>query len=511
MEEPSDFHDNLNGALNPSGRGVDDEIERAFLTRPRFTIRARLTGVFGLLFLSMLGITASAVIFVSHTRDRLLFLDQAASYLFEVEQARRFEKNYFLYGTGLPDAINSARDARAQFDRIVVALGPTLGPARISSMKTHLAEYVNRLDELAAAKNAKMPQKGIEEHVRWAGALALADAEEAVDRERLNVHGLLRTSSAIAVWFLVSMSLVMIGIVAYLTRSLLTPLNRFMRYTDRIGRGDYTPVRPARPFQDEFSNLALAVNHMLRELKLRQEELTQAAKLAGVGTLTAGIAHELNNPLNNISMVTETLIDDYQRHSDQERLRMLDQVATQVERASATVRNLLDFTRREPAVRVEISLPEVVRKALLLVENELALAHVEVSVSIPETVPPINGNAQNLQQVFVNLFLNAIQAMASGGRLQVSITDNDDWVRVDVADSGIGIAPEHLDEIFDPFFSTKEQGQGTGLGLSVSYGIINEHNGRISVESEVGSGTTFSLFFPHAGLASPVEHSEVDA
>ncbi len=509
MDASSDAREESVGSTAPSVRGVDDsQLEQDFLSRPRITIRARLMAAFGLLNLLMLGITASAVVFVSHTRDRLLFLDKAASYLFEVEQARRFEKNYFLYGTGLPDAISSAHEAEIQLERIGAELGPALGDRRIATLKTHLTEYASLLDGMAEAQRAGRPPGDLEDRVRRAGIQALADAEEVVDRERLDVHGLLRTSSATAVGFLVTMSVLMIAIVVYLTRSLLAPLNRFMRYTDRIGRGDYSPIRPARPFQDEFSNLALAVNHMLRELKLRQEELVQAAKLAGVGTLTAGIAHELNNPLNNISLVTETLVDDYERHSDEERLRMLDQIGTQVERASATVRNLLDFTRRERPVQTEVSLGDVVLAALRLVDNELALGHVELRTSIPDELPPVHGNARNLQQVFVNLFLNSIQAMPHGGHLQVAISVGDPCLRVDVTDDGVGIAPDDLGRIFDPFFSTKEQGEGTGLGLSVSYGIIREHRGRISVTSEVGHGTTFSVELPNARCSDTADCME---
>lgn len=499
MDEPSEPRDSNGVSPAPPATALDEaQLERAFLKRPRITIRTRLIGAFGLLFLLMLGITASAVVFVSYTRDRLLYLDTAASFLFEVEQARRFEKNYFLYGTGLDDAINSAHQAEIELERSAAELGTVLGDSRLTAAKTHLADYSSLLNELAAADGATAPSGALEARVRRAGAHALADAEEAVDRERLDVHGMLRTSSATAVAFLITISLLMIAIVGFLTRSLLAPLNRFMKYTNRIGTGDYSPIQPARPFRDEFSNLALAVNHMLRELKLRQEELFQAAKLAGVGTLTAGIAHELNNPLNNIGLTTETLVDDYSYHSDAERLHMLDQIATQVERASATVRNLLDFTRRDRPLLSAMSITDVVRKTLRLVENELALGHVELAVDLPEDLPSIHGNARNLQQVLVNLLLNAIQAMPQGGRLEVRITTTDPgMLRIDVADTGVGIAAENLSKVFDPFFSTKEPGEGTGLGLSVSYTIVQEHHGRITVASEVGVGTTFSIFLPY--------------
>jgi two-component system NtrC family sensor kinase len=490
--------------LRAAGSG-EDALERAFLRRPRISIRVRLAAAFLLLFLLMCGITASAVVFVSYTRDRLLFLDKASSYLFEVEQARRFEKNYFLYGTNLADAVSSAHEAEVVLERSASELGEVLGTDRLAAMRANLVEYSSKLGELPKLGASTEVPAELESRLRRAGARALADAEEMVDRERLEMHGMLRTSSATAVGFLVAMSLLMAFIVAFLTRSLLAPLNRFVAYTDRIGAGDYTPIKPARPFRDEFSDLGLAVNHMLRELKLRQEELLQAAKLAGVGTLTAGIAHELNNPLNNISLTTETLADDYDRLADEEKLRMLDQIATQVERASATVRNLLDFTRQERPVQAPVAVAEVVRKAVRLVDNELSLGHVELSLRLPEELPSVRGDARNLQQVFVNLCLNGIQAMPEGGRLEVEASAAEDGsVRVDVRDDGIGIPPENLDRVFDPFFTTKEPGEGTGLGLAVSYGIVREHHGRITVSSQVGVGTTFSVFLPASG--APLHH-----
>jgi two-component system NtrC family sensor kinase len=495
---------------SPVPQVVDAEesrLEREFQKLPSITIRARLIGAFALLFLLMFGITAAALVSVSFTRARLLFLDEAGRYLFEVEQARRFEKNYFLYGSGLPDAINSVQESDIQLERIAAELGSVVGVARLEMARTNLATYSNLLHELATTGDPAPPSNDIEARVRKAGARALADAEEMIDRERLDVHGMLHTSSAIAVGFLLTMSLLMIAIVAFLTRAVLAPLNRFITYTSRIGSGDYTPISPVRPYRDEFSNLALAVNHMLRELKHRQEELFQAAKLAGVGTLTAGVAHELNNPLNNISLATETLIDDYQRHSDEERLYMLEQIATQVERAGATVRNLLDFTRQDRPILTRVSLPEVIRKAVRLLENELALGNVELELDLPEHLPPVHGNARNLQQVFVNLFLNAIQAMPQGGVLEVRIAIAENgWLRIDVCDTGVGISADDLSRVFDPFFTTKDPGEGTGLGLSVSYSIVKEHQGRITVTSSENNGTTFSVFLPHESGSEQQNH-----
>jgi signal transduction histidine kinase len=267
----------------------------------------------------------------------------------------------------------------------------------------------------------------------------------------------------------------------------------------RVGAGDFQPIQPARRYRDEFSRLAIAFNQTILELQNRQEQLLQSGKMAAVGTLTSGIAHELNNPLNNIGLTVEALIDDFDDLPDEQKQRMLKQAYTQVERAGATVRNLLDFTRKGRSVFARFQVGKAVETARRLVENEARLAGVAWTSDIPRDLPEIRGHPHDLQQVFLNLFLNAIQAMESGGELSVDAEVVDGAsVRVRVADTGPGIPQENLSQIFDPFFTTKDPGMGTGLGLSVSHGIVEEHGGRIEVTSELGQGTTFSVYLPVA-------------
>jgi len=200
----------------------------------------------------------------------------------------------------------------------------------------------------------------------------------------------------------------------------------------------------------------------------------------------------------------EALSDDFDAYSDADKRRMLDQIYTQVERASSTVRNLLDFTRKDRSAFTALDVSDAVRSAVRLVSNEAMLAGVGLAVDVNGGLPRVRANPHDLQQVFVNLFLNAIQAMPDGGELRVTAQpDADGFVRVDVSDTGIGIPAEHLEDIFDPFFTTKELGEGTGLGLSVSHSIVEKHGGRIVVESEPGKGTRFSVYLPMAQVAEP--------
>ena len=227
-------------------------------------------------------------------------------------------------------------------------------------------------------------------------------------------------------------------------------------------------------------------------------QLTQADKLSSIGLLAAGVAHEVNTPLAVISSYTQMLAKQLQ--SDPQKAAVLDKITKQTFRASEIVNNLLNFSRTTGTELTEISLNKVIADTLALLEHQFKVAHIEVRPELNEKLPLIQGNAGRLQQVFLNLFLNAKDAMAGGGVLNVA-TLNGEFVSVRVSDTGSGIAQEHIQRIYDPFFTTKTspaegQNRGTGLGLSVTYGIIQEHAGNIRVESRPGEGTTFTLDFP---------------
>jgi len=229
-----------------------------------------------------------------------------------------------------------------------------------------------------------------------------------------------------------------------------------------------------------------------------ESQLTQAEKLSSIGLLAAGVAHEVNTPLAVISSYTQMLAKQVR---DDERLsKLLDKITQQTFRASEIVNGLLNFSRTSATEFQEIDLNHTIRETLTLLEHQFKTSQVDVDLNLEEVLPPIMGNPGKLQQVFLNLFLNARDAMPGGGRLHVGTVCNG-HVSVAIADSGMGIAPEHMQKIYDPFFTTKiapKEGQrrGTGLGLAVTYGIIQEHAGKIVVESKVGAGTTFHLEFP---------------
>jgi signal transduction histidine kinase len=449
-------------------------------------------------FLLTAGVTIAWMVFAEEVGASQEFLELVTRYSYTLEEARRFEKNYLLYGSTIEDALTEVETAQRLLDRARSDISDLIGTSACGAMERNLAAYHDLLEELSASRHLDATkQHDIERELRRNGALALDDAATLMDRERLRMHTMIRSSKIAALAGLTVVFLVLTLLTGALARQILGPLSRFVRYTQRIAEGDYSPIVPVRKIGDEFSNLAVAINRMLAQIKDHQSQLTRSARMAAVGTLTAGVAHELNNPLNNIGITIEAILEGYDGYDREQKMKMLNDIAVQVERASATVQDLLDFTRVDKPIFVPVALENVVDKCVGLVANEARLGGVEILRELPEDLPLASGNPRDLQQVFLNLFLNAIQAMPEGGTFQVrGSTVEPDMVRIDVIDSGIGIPEDHLGSIFEPFFTTKDVGCGTGLGLSVAYGIVQKHHGRLEVRSRSGVGSTFSVHLP---------------
>jgi hypothetical protein len=228
-----------------------------------------------------------------------------------------------------------------------------------------------------------------------------------------------------------------------------------------------------------------------------ERRLVQADKLSSIGLLAAGVAHEVNTPLAVISTYAQMLAK--QVSGDEQKTKLLEKIAKQTFRASEIVNSLLNFSRTGGTDFVDVDISRVVKETAALLEHQLAKVAVQVRLNSGANIPGVRGNFGKLQQVFLNLFLNARDAMPEGGKLMVRVWSEAGFVHVEVADTGHGIAPDHLARIYDPFFTTKGARKGTGLGLSVSYGIVQEHNGIIEVDSRLGGGTRFRLEFPSTG------------
>jgi two-component system, NtrC family, sensor kinase len=225
-----------------------------------------------------------------------------------------------------------------------------------------------------------------------------------------------------------------------------------------------------------------------------EDQLMQAEKLSSIGLLAAGVAHEVNTPLAVITSNAQMLVR--QMDADDPRMRTLEKIIAQAFRASEIANNLLKFSRIGTSDYSDLDVNRVISESLSLVEPMLKAARVTVNSQLKDSLPAISGNSGKLQQVFMNLIMNARDAMPRGGELTIATEAENSSVHVEVSDNGIGIPADHINKIFDPFFTTKGTSKGTGLGLAVTYGIIREHSGSIQVDSAVGRGTTFRLEFP---------------
>ena len=268
-------------------------------------------------------------------------------------------------------------------------------------------------------------------------------------------------------------------------------------------------LRHARQELDRLMHsLEKQVNERTAALEAAQEQLVRGEKLSSLGKLSASIAHEINNPLSGILTFTKLIVRNLDQGVPDEAgrksmVKNLLLVQRETERCSAIVRNLLDFARERPLTVVEVDPNGVVEEALQLLANPMQIQGVLVEKKLGP-VPRVMGDFGQLRQAFVNVMMNANEAMSRGGRLTIesSLVENGKWVEVAFTDTGPGIAPDHLSKIFDPFFTTKER--GTGLGLSVVYGIVERHGGKIELRSEVGKGTRVALRLPpRSGEGTP--------
>jgi two-component system, NtrC family, sensor kinase len=312
--------------------------------------------------------------------------------------------------------------------------------------------------------------------------------------------------------------------VTYLGIQRLTrPLGQMVAATRSIAAGDFDlEVAVDEASEGEIARLAGSFNLMLHSLRDMRDDLeewgrtleekvrertdelvrmqsrvAQSERLASIGMLAAGVAHEVNNPLGGILALTALTLEDL---PEQDPAREnLEEVVRQTERCRDIVKHLLEFSRQSDVTIDELDLNEVAEKTLSLLRRQSLFFNIEVVADLEPELPPVLGDRSQLQQVFMNVVMNAVEAMDEQGSIHVATRlADEDTVEIAVRDTGCGIPPEHIDRIFDPFFTTGKDGQGTGLGLSIAYGIVTKHRGTIAVESRVGEGTTFTIHLPAA-------------
>ena len=238
------------------------------------------------------------------------------------------------------------------------------------------------------------------------------------------------------------------------------------------------------------------INRMKAELEKTQMQLLQSEKMASLGKLAAGVAHQLNNPLSGITLFTKLVMEEY--NLEEGARKDLSRVMEDAERCRDTVKELLEFARQTKHIRRPHDINRAISRTLFLLENQSLFQNIVIEKDLDPTLPPVHSDIQQMNHMFMNIILNAAQAMEGNGRLGIKTTSlpEKEQVRIEISDTGPGIPDEILSQIFDPFFTTKQEGEGTGLGLSLVYGIVQNQGGEIKAQSVPGEGATFIIDLP---------------
>ncbi|MDD5241650.1 MAG: HAMP domain-containing sensor histidine kinase [Sulfuricella sp.] len=449
-------------------------------------------------------------------------LGEGISELFDATlEIRRFEKNYFLYrqfadfqeGNRYAAKVDELLENNAADFSVLVASAP-----QIASLKNKIRIYRNLMAEYVRVSNIDAPQEALlEAQIRKIGKDVVAITEGMAAAERRIIRASLDRFRTILLVSIGMLSLLMMAVGWALSRMVVRPLKHMDRCVEAVssGRLDKMDV----PSDDrEILSITHAFNLMIGELELRQKRLLRSEKLASLGTMLAGVAHEMNNPLSNISLSCQLLLEEIEDSDVARRRELMEQIEEQTERARKIVRALLDFARDKPIKRERMPLATLFDEVILFLKGE-TLSGVNIVADIPADIE-VSVDRQRLQQALLNLIKNALEAIGAAGEIRISAAKRHltsesavsrldgspkslgkcfhggDAVDIEIRDSGTGIPTEVLPRIFDPFFTTKEVGYGMGLGLFIVYEIVEEHNGCISVESEVGRGTVFHIRLP---------------
>jgi signal transduction histidine kinase len=418
-------------------------------------------------------------------------------------EMRRYEKNYFLYRQefNYEENVTYTNRLALTLQREKENLIEAIGQDSYGLFIKYVRDYAALMAQLRQASCEANGCADLQNLIRGGGQQLLLLADQLVATEHRTIDSLLRQMIPLPLISLLVLLLLLGFVIFFIGEKVIRPLARITRESEAVAQGAYRRITPYGDARNEIHLLVAAINRMMAELEKRQEQLIQSRKIASIGTLTAGIAHEINNPVNNLSLILESLLEDGGNMDDKERRELYQEAMDQADRTSEIVKNLLEFSRASHPRLEDVNLVEVVGKTARLLKNELSLHNIKFVNEVKTELSDVRLDKGGLQQVLLNLFMNSVQAMENGGELKVVIGpgDNGGEVRIDVMDTGPGIPAEYIGQIFDPFFTTKKVGEGTGLGLSVSYNIIKKNGGRMEVCSHSGQGACFSIFLPQAG------------
>jgi two-component system NtrC family sensor kinase len=499
---------------NNDENAEETRIRQSLLERPSFTVKTRLALIFFSIFIISAAIAAAGILMFSAIQYRIRYISLADRLSNEIQHARRIEKNFFLYNADLAEIGEHLDTADQLLDQAASELGRIVGVEELEGIRLNLDEY----REVSLALQARSGDVNFRKsddftyysnRFRYHGAIALERVLFLSRKEREQVAKGIRRMTGIYFVLLGAMLVLFVFIAYHINRHIVLRLNRLMQATQRFAEGNFLPIRPKRKYKDEFSNLAIALNHMMYEINKRQKILMESQKLREIGNLTAGIAHELNNPLNNIIITADVMREGFDDLDRAEVEEMMEDLVNQGERAQKIVQNLLDFARQSETDKEYVYVNDIIHETIQLARNQIRMQTIRLETKLKKALSPILGDRKLISQVFLNLILNAIDAMPDGGTIHIETREGDvqGYISARFTDTGSGI-PQHLiASVFNPFFTTKATGEGTGLGLSVSRGIIEKHGGEIKVESVEGQGSVFTVSLPTVSIPAGPEHA----
>ena len=452
-----------------------------------------LSNIYNIGLILLIGFFAMQNLNIMLTKLRFVEIadDLNASFL----EMRLSEKNYFIYQK--QDFLLDIKEKIVSSEQLLDSAGKDIiravGENNFLSLESHLKHYSDVVNEVQKSSpndaylNARFRVEGKK----------LREFSTTITRlERKGVNDIISGSKSVLFYSFCAILICAVIVSHLISQKLLRSLREIEKLAKSISNGNFNKIE-GKILNDEFGSVMAAINSMSEELRHREEALVQSKKLASLGILTAGVAHELTNPLNNISMIAQTYTELYDELDKFQKIDFMSKIESETERIKEIIKNLLDFSKPKEVNLKETDIDTVMQKTLNLMQNMLDISNIETKLNFVRGLPLVLIDEYQILQVLVNLITNAVQSMQGGGTLFMAtrLGSGGDAVEISVMDTGKGIPPEFLPHIFDPFFSTKGEG-GTGLGLSVSCGIIRKHNGDIRVESKVGVGTTFTIELP---------------
>ncbi len=481
-------------------------------------------------------------------RRAITFLEITDTIRSKSLQLRRHEKNFFLYGSskgnseakevhrylgelndilkgdviaGMKGRLSSFKVLTAEYEQRFTAIESSLKTisAEMESLKTPsvkyaqflplvedtflerpivAADYLESVFLLPSDHRLVSGLRGLDSEIvglRKTGEDILGASKDLDKLERDNAERVIHTSQITMLALFTLFILTGLGTLFYITSDVVKKLGLLTAAVEKAGKGNFSPMSLASGINnDEVGTLLKTFNHMEEELAQREKELIQSKKLAAIGTLASGVAHELNNPLNNIYTTSQRLIkkagDDCPLFVKQS----LHDIYNETMRVKKIVGDLLEFARgREPHMR-PVELRSLIQGVFRHLGNSVDTGRIRLDLSLQPDEVVFGADQELLEQVFINLFMNAVESMSGEGKISVLVKGEAETVKITVSDSGKGMSQDTLEKIFEPFYTTKDK--GTGLGLAIVFNIIQKHNGHIEVESIEGKGTSFIITLP---------------